>query len=64
MKVSKAMLQLTTNAFEEKYLKHLCHRLTGYSNVTALQVFQHLCRTYGKISELDLLENDEQMKKV
>ena len=36
VKVSKAILQQTTSAFEDKYLKHLCHRLTGYNNVTVL----------------------------
>jgi len=63
VKVSKAVLQLTTKAFEEKYLKHLCHRLTGYNNVTVRQVFRHLYNTYGNISELDLVENEEKMKK-
>ena len=63
VKVSKAVLQLTTKAFEEKYLKHLCHRLIGYNNVTVRQVFRHLYNTYGNISELDLVENEEKMKR-
>ena len=62
VKVSKAVLQLTVNAFEEKYLRYLYNRLTGYSNVTVLEIFRHLYRTYGNISELDLINNQEKMK--
>jgi len=60
--VGKALLQLTTNAFEEKYLRHLKNKYTGFNNVTVLQVFQHLYNTYGNITELELIENEEKMK--
>ena len=49
------MLQLTTNAFEEKHLQNLSNRLTGFSNATVLQVFQHLYQMCSSISKLDLL---------
>jgi hypothetical protein len=62
IKVSKAVVQLTVNAFDEKYLRHLCNRLTGYSNVIVLEIFRHLYRTYGNISELDLIINQEKIK--
>ena len=60
--VSKVILQLTTNVFEEKHLQHLSNRLTGCSSATALQVFQHLYRTYDNISELYLLRDQEKIK--
>ena len=43
--VGKALIQLTTNAFGEKHLRHLKKRHTRLSNVTVLQVFEHLCNT-------------------
>ena len=57
--VGKALLQLTTNAFEEKYLRHLKNKHTGYNNVTVLQVFEYLCNTYGNITELELIEHEK-----
>ena len=60
--VSKAILQLTTNAFEAKYMRHLYNPYTGYNNTTPLQVFQHLFQMYGKITELELIENEQKMK--
>ena len=60
--VSKAILQLTTNAFEAKYMRHLYNPYTGYNNTTPLQVFQHLFQTYGKITKLELIENEQKMK--
>ena len=56
--VSKAILKLTTNAFEPKYLSHLHNQHTGHNNVTVLQVHQHLFKTYGNITELELMENE------
>ena len=58
IKVGKAILQLTTNAFEPKYLRHLHNQYTGYNNTTVLQVFQHLFYTYGNITEIELIENE------
>ena len=60
--VGKALLQLTTNAFEEKHIRHLKNNHTGFNNVTVLQVLQHLCSTYGNITQLELIENEERMK--
>ena len=60
--VSKAVLQQTTNVFESKYLKYLHNPYTGYNNSTPLQVFQYLFQTYGKIAELELIENEQKMK--
>ena len=60
--VSKAILQLTTSAFEPKYLRHLYNPYTGYNNTTPLEVFQHLFHTYGNITELELIENEQKMK--
>jgi len=59
--VNKAILQLTTSAFEPKYLRHLYNPYTGYNNTTPLQVFQHLFQTYGNITELELIENEQKM---
>ena len=60
--VSKAILKLTTNAFEPKYLSHLHNQCTGCNNVTVLQVCQHLFKTYGNITELELMENEQKLK--
>ena len=45
--INKAILQLNTNAFELKYLQHLCNPCTGYSNTNPLQVFN----TFSKLME-------------
>ena len=60
--VGKAIIQLTTNAFEPKHLSHLHNQHTGYNDVTDLQVFQHLFRTHGNIIELELIENKQKLK--
>ena len=60
--VSKAILQLSTNAFEAKYLRHLYNLCTGHNNTTPLQVFEHLFQTYRNITELELIENEQKMK--
>jgi len=61
-KVGKAILQLTTNAFESKYLRHLHNQYTGYNNTTVLQVFQHLFCIYGNITKIELIENEQKLK--
>ena len=62
IKVSKALLQLTTSAFEPKHIRHLHNQYVGYNNTTVLQVFQHLFRTYGNIAEIELMENEQKLK--
>ena len=34
--VGKVLLQLTTSAFEEKYIRHLHNRFIDYNNITVL----------------------------
>ena len=62
IKVGKALLQLTTQAFQPKYLRHLYNQYVGYNNTTVLMVFQHLFRTCGNITELELIENEQKLK--
>ena len=43
-------------------MQHLYNPYTGYNNVTLLQIFQYLFGTYGNITELELIKNEQKMK--
>lgn len=60
--MEKILKSLTINAVEDKYIRPLRNRHTGYANVTTLQILTHLYRAYGNITAADLTANDSQMK--
>ena len=62
MRTDQALKQLILDAFDDKYLRGLRNRHTGYSAHTALQLIQHLYTNYGVITQLDLNENENRMK--
>jgi hypothetical protein len=45
------------------YYRTLRNLITGYANITTLQILAHLYATYGNINPTDLIDNDERMKK-
>jgi hypothetical protein len=47
--------------FEEKYLRSLHNKYTGYANTTAMEMLEQLYQKYGKISAADLFANEEKL---
>lgn len=60
--VDKALKQQIQNAVPLMYIKSLADRVLRFTNVTARQLLQHLVRTYGKLSTIQLAHNDQEFK--
>jgi hypothetical protein len=56
--VDAALKQQIIRAVDQLYIRTLQHRHTGFANVTARQLIQHLLTTYGNITPTDLALND------
>ena len=55
--VEKALKKFTLEAVEPVFLSPLVDQLTGFGQVSALTILQHLFFRYGAINEIDLDEN-------
>eukprot|EP00978_Attheya_sp_CCMP212_P008919 scaffold21039_cov30-Attheya_sp.AAC.2 len=53
----KALKKQTEATVEEDFLSTLRHKLTGFNQVTALQMVMHLYSTYGDIDKVDIEDN-------
>ena len=60
--VSNEINQLTTVSLGETFSRHLKNTHTGFMGVSTHQNFEHLNNTYGKTTELDLQQNEENTK--
>ena len=58
----KALKSLLIAAAEETYIRSLCDKYIGYTNIITLQMLTHLYAAYTKITEGDLEENDKRMR--
>lgn len=59
----KALKRQLLEAVEPTYLRAKENRITGFANVTTLDLLTHLFFTYGRITPSDLEENDKKFKK-
>ena len=59
--VDQALKSFLLQSFDEMYYKNLKNIYTGYSNVSTLQILNHLYSTYGRIKANDLKKNQEYM---
>ena len=57
-RTDQALKQQILNAFDEMYTRGLRNAHTGYSNVSAFGLIEHLYNTYGNITSMDLEENN------
>ena len=57
--VDGAMKQQIITAVPRMYIKALADPVLGFTNVTARQLLAHLKRTYGKLTHLQLEQNDK-----
>ena len=62
MRTDQALTQQVINTFDKIYTRSLRNRHTGYANVTAINIVEHLYTTYGRITSMDLEQNDIRMK--
>jgi hypothetical protein len=58
----KALKQQIIGAVPATYLRTLRNRITGFANVTTLQLLSHLYTNYGRLSPADLQDNDTRMR--
>ena len=49
-------------SIDEAYIRSLRDKYIGYTNVTTLQMLTHLYKSYARISQFDLKENDKRFK--
>jgi hypothetical protein len=61
-RTDQALKQQLLATFDDMYLKALKNRHTGYTSVTSLELLLHLYGTYGRITQIDLNDNDKRMK--
>ena len=61
--LERAIRSQVVNAFEETYLIDLKQDHIGYNNVSIPNMFKHLNKYYGKITDADLLANKTNMSK-
>lgn len=61
--VERALKSQIINTFKETYLLDIKEDHIRYNNVSISNIFQHLHRNYGKITNADLLANKEVMSK-
>ena len=59
----KALKRQLIDAVDRAYIRAREHRITGFANVTTLDLLNHLFFTYGRITPCDLEENDKRFKK-
>eukprot|EP00978_Attheya_sp_CCMP212_P021255 scaffold61947_cov63-Attheya_sp.AAC.1 len=59
----KALKKQIEATVEEDFLSTLHHELTGFNQVTALQMVTHLYTTYGDIDKVDIEDNQVAMMK-
>jgi hypothetical protein len=62
--IEKALKQLMIDMIKPMYLEALADHMVHFTNVTVLQLLQHLKDTYGKITSLELETNDAAMKQM
>ena len=51
------------NAFDETYLIDIKEDHIGYKNFSMPNIFKHMCKCYGKVTDADLLASKETMSK-
>jgi hypothetical protein len=59
--VQKELKKQIIGVFEPMYLEILNDNMVGYANISARDMLDHLFKTYGKITEVDLEINFEHM---
>ena len=57
-----ALKQQLLSAFDDMYFKALKDPHVGYSNSTTYDLLHHLYNGYGRITQMDLLDNERRMK--
>jgi hypothetical protein len=61
--VQQALKKQISGVFEPMYLEILNDNMVGYANISARDMFDHLFRTYGNITAVDLEINFEHMRR-
>jgi len=59
--VDQTLKSLLLKCFDDKYFTSLKNTYTGFSNVTTLDILNHLYSSYGRIKATDLKTNTESM---
>ena len=62
LNMDKALHQQLLVIFDNMYLKSLRNRMTGFANVTTMQLIQHLYTTYQYITPGDLTDNNKRIQ--
>ena len=62
-RTDQALKQQVLGAVDPMYVESLRDMYTGYTAVSVLTIITHLYTNYGQISDLDLDDNERQMKK-
>ena len=60
--VKNALRKCIVNTVEEKYIRHLRQRYTGYAKVVVYDIIRHLLDTYANITTPDLEKNTARMQ--
>ena len=62
--IKKAIKNQITQAFDEIYIEELKNPYTGYNNVTIQDIFTFLYSTCGKVTTIDLEDNEKKMTRL
>jgi hypothetical protein len=60
--VQQALNKYIIGVFEPMYLEILNDNMVGYSNISARDMLDHIFKTYGNITAVDLEINSEHMR--
>ena len=58
----QALKQQLLSCIEPMYLDSICNPHTGFTTVSTFQILEHLYLTYGRITGMDLDDNEKRMK--
>ena len=61
-RTDQALKQQLLKVFDDMYFKALRNPHVGYTNTTAYNLIQHLYNVYGRITQIDLSDNEKRLK--
>lgn len=61
-RTDQALKQQLLSVYDDMYFKALRNPHVGYTNATTFQLIQHLYNTYGRITQIDLSDNEKRLK--
>ena len=62
IRTDQALKQQLLQVFDDMYFKALRNPHVGYTNATAYNLIQHLYNTYGRITQINLSDNEKRLK--